>query len=222
MHGALQILQESHAGLQQAGERIGWRQGSLLATLLLAACQTRFALLALGLAVIVVGRRRNGIGRLLHGLHELGQPAAAQEHFLGAAVEHAGEQRFLETQHRQHPFLDGPLRNKVDYLHRPFLSQAMYPANALFQHRGVPGQVHVDHDRGELQVQTHAACIGCQEKPAFGIVTETVDQVLALGTRDAAVEEDEFPAALTQRRQQHLVHAQPLAENDCFRFAVLE
>ena len=97
--------------------------------------------------------------------HELVEPAAAQEHFLFAAVQHAREQRLLELEHLQHAFLDGALGHEVDHPHRLLLPQPMHPADALLQHRRVPGQIHVDHHVGVLQVQPDAAGVGGQKQP---------------------------------------------------------
>ena len=94
------------------------------------------------------------------------------------------------------------------------LAHAVHPADALGQHGGVPGQVHVDHGGGGvLQVQPGAAGVGGQEQPAAGVVVEAVDQRAALGRRHAAMEEHMAPAARGQPPHQHLVRAQPLAEH---------
>ena len=92
---------------------------------------------------------------------------ALQEDLARAAVEHAGEERLLEGQHRQHALLDAALADEVDHLHAARLAHAVHAADALLQHGRVPRQVHVDHHRrGMLQVQAHAAGVGGQEQPA--------------------------------------------------------
>src|SRR5260370_1140815 len=84
------------------------------------------------------GSLRN-VGRgLLDGFHELGKPAAAEEHVLFAAVEHAGEEGALELEHFDHPVLDRALRDEIDDAHRLPLAESMHSADALLQHGGIP------------------------------------------------------------------------------------
>ena len=113
-------------------------------------------------------------------VHELVQFAAAQNHLAGPAIENACEQRFLELQHAEHPFFDRSLRDEVDDLDRLLLPQPMHPADALLQHGRIPGQVHVDDDRRELQIQADATRIGRQKQPALRIVAESIDELFAL------------------------------------------
>ena len=78
-----------------------------------------------------------------------------------AAVKHAGEQRLLERQYRQHAFLDGALTDEVDDLHAARLAHAVHASNALLQHRRVPGLVHVHHHGGGvLQIEPDPARVG--------------------------------------------------------------
>ena len=90
----------------------------------------------------------------------------------------------------------------------------MEPADALFEHGGIPRHVQVEHDRGVLQIQADAAGVGRQERPAARVVAKAVDQVLALAARNAPVEQDVIPATLLETAHQEFVHAQPLTEDN--------
>ena len=52
------------------------------------------------------------------------------------------------------------------------LAEAMHPADALFQHRGVPGLIHVENRRGVLKIRPDAAGIGGKETPGNRLLLE--------------------------------------------------
>ena len=100
-----------------------------------------------------------------------------------------------------------PWATKLTTRHRALLSQPVHPADALLEHGRVPGQIEVDNDLGELQVQAHAARVRRQKHPALRVVAEAVDQLLAFVARHAAVKHDKIPAALPEPPPDNLVHA---------------
>ena len=102
------------------------------------------------------------------------------------------------------------------------LSQAVDPADALFQHGRVPGLVHADNGRGGLQIQAHPAGVGGQKQPAGRVFLEAADEVFAFLAGHAAVEKDVRPFAPLEAADHDFVHAQPLAENDDLGLFILE
>ena len=115
-------------------------------------------------------------------------------HAAVTTVQHAIKQRLLERQQRQHAFFDAALAHKVDHLHTACLPHAVHAADALFQHSGVPGQVHIDdHGRCVLQVQAHATGVGGQEEAAVGVAVKPFHQCAALFAGHAAVEQHMAP-----------------------------
>ena len=84
---------------------------------------------------------------------------------------------------------------KCDHAHRAALAQAMHPADPLLEDRRIPRLIEIDHRRGVLQIQAHAAGVGRQEQAASRVFLEAADQSLALGAGHAAVEEDVAPTS---------------------------
>ena len=125
-----------------------------------------------------------GPGNSLHAFHELRKPRPAKEDFAVAAVQDSGKERFLEGKERQHPLLDRSLGHEIDDIDTVRLPQAVHPTDALLEHGGIPGQIHVD-DRGGgmLEIQAYAAGIRRQEHPAARILAEAVDQSTPLRAR---------------------------------------
>ena len=132
---------------------------------------------------------------ILHRFHELGQPAAAEEDFFFAAVEDARKERFLEANYFQHAVLNRALGDEIHHPHWQLLAEPVDTANALLEHRRIPGQIHVDYHGGVLKVKPDAAGIRCQESPAAVIFAEAVHESLPLLSRYAAVEQDMVPVA---------------------------
>jgi hypothetical protein len=83
--------------------------------------------------------------------------------------------------------LDGSLSDKVHDPYRPMLSKTMYPPNTLFEHSGIPGQIHIDHGGSVLEVESNPASIGRKEDLTLGIVLKLFYQVLSFPAGNSAV-----------------------------------
>ena len=91
--------------------------------------------------------------------------------------------------------LDRALSDEVHHAHRLLLAKAMDAADALLEHGGIPGQVHIDYHGGVLEVKPDAAGVRGQKGPAAVIFPEAVHESFALLSRDAAMKQDVIPVA---------------------------
>jgi len=94
----------------------------------------------------------------------------------------------------------------------PALTHPMRPADALFEHRGIPRQIDVDHRVGRLKIQAGRTGVGRDEQPALRIGLEAVDDLLAFLLRHRAVEPDEVDLAFFQQRLDQIEHRGPLGK----------
>ena len=76
----------------------------------------------------------------------------------------------LLLQYLAHPILHCVLNQHVEDQHIVFLADAVQAADALLQAHGIPGQVVVDHDVAELQVDALATGVGGYQE--LGMSTE--------------------------------------------------
>ena len=96
------------------------------------------------------------------------------EHFV-AGPEHAAEEPELLVQQFVHPLVGGvALVEEVDHHHVEFLAVAVAAADALLDALGIPGQVVVDHQIAELQVDALGRRFGGDHDGRF--VAEVIDQ----------------------------------------------
>src|SRR5262249_14897073 len=155
----------------------------------------------------------HGRGDALDSLHQLLEAAATQEDLALAAVQDSREKGPLETENRQHPLLDGALRDEVHDLHGARLTEPVHPADSLLEDRGVPRRAEVHDHAGMLEVETPPARIGRQECPATRVVPETFDEDPSPPCLDAAVKEHVIPPPAFEPGAEHFVHPEPLAED---------
>ena len=73
-----------------------------------------------------------------------------------------GRQLFFED--FLHPQFHAVLEDQVECLHRMLLTDTVHTPDALFNPHRIPGQIVVDDDVGELQVQTLTTGIGRNER----------------------------------------------------------
>ena len=130
-----------------------------------------------------------------------------------AAVEHAFKHILLESQFANHILFDGVLRHEIDYHNVARLTVAIDATDALFEHCGVPRQVHIDNQRCALQVETRAAGIGGEKHFALRVVLKVCHHFAAFHRRHAAVKIFVGDAAQVEFGGYQPRHALPLAEH---------
>ena len=104
--------------------------------------------------------------------------------------------------------------NQIDHRHRLGLVLAPGAGDALLEFGRIPRQVHVDHRRGDLQVEADTAGIGGKKQLAGGIVLEPPDFQPAAVLRYRAGMPGEFEAHLDRQFAHQLEHPFPLGEDD--------
>jgi hypothetical protein len=57
-----------------------------------------------------------------------------------------------------------------EHLYRLFLAHAVGSGDTLFQHRGIPWKIDVDHRVRRLQIQSRRAGVRREEQPAAGLL----------------------------------------------------
>ncbi len=94
----------------------------------------------------------------------------------------------LEGQRSEHVLFYGLFGYKEIHVHRSHLSHSMRPADALFEHCRVPGEIDIHHGIGCLKVQTGRTGVCGKKEPAGGIRIELLYKSAPLCLRDTAVE----------------------------------
>ena len=91
-------------------------------------------------------------------------------------------------QHSEHPAFPGACRNQIDDAHIVLLSVAVNAAHPLLQTSRVPGDVVVDHQAAELEVDALARGVGRDKEAGTRRVAEALHLLLALLPRHGAVD----------------------------------
>ena len=92
----------------------------------------------------------------------------------------------------------------------------MGPCDALFEDGRVPGQIHVDHGVGRLQVQPGGTSIGGNKEQAIRVPLEPVDQRLAIFLGKAAIQAHKRKGTRLQERFDEIQHGGPLGKQNDF------
>ena len=108
--------------------------------------------------------------------------------------------------------LDCLFRDQNVDLHRLFLAHTVCSADALFEHRRVPGRIDVDDRVGRLKIQYRSAGVRGDEQPAPRVVLETVDDSLTFLLRHRSVQWHKVQLALSQQRLDEVKRGGPLGK----------
>ena len=141
------------------------------------------------------------------------EPADDVEDLVGTQL--PADRLQLVEQHLQHAALASAGGDEVDDHHVAPLAVAVDAPQALFQARGIPGNVVVDHQPAELQVDAFPGRVGGDEETGAVGVAEPLDRRFAFRPRHAAVNRDDpsrVPEAL-QAPDQVLDRVAVLAED---------
>ena len=134
------------------------------------------------------------------------------EHVAGLVDTELGEDhRELLLQHFADPELDRVLKHEVDCPHRLGLADTIHAADPLFQPHRVPGDIVVDDDMGELQVQALTARVGGNQHAVR--FAEGILGLLAFLHVHGAVQSDDRDAPGFQKLLQHLLGRHELGED---------
>ena len=86
--------------------------------------------------------------------------------------------------------------------------------DALFQARGIPRQIEIDHRVRDLQVEAHPAGFRGEEQAAVRILTETADLVAAALLRHLARVPRELDVLFHGVVAHEIEHSDPFGEHD--------
>ena len=118
----------------------------------------------------------------------------------------------LILQHVAHAKFHAVGKKEIDGAHHGLLPDAIHAANALLDAHGIPGDVEIDDDVAELEVQAFAAGIGGNQDAH--LLGERHLHLLTLVHAHAAVEAGDGDAAIAEKFRQHLLGGHELGEDE--------